>query len=306
MVNVRPGAPSEAMTALIPAVPAGPAAPETAPAGAGEGPAEAGDGDDGEPKPKRGERVVPLRPVQTDAGYKSVYSQLTRSTAGSVTLTVLRGAGEVLITFGLVVLLFAAYEVWGKTTIVDAHQSDLEQQVEQQWAQPTTGASQGPNYVPPPGDAVARLYIPKLDKRWVVVEGVTAKDIRYAPGHYPKTAMPGDLGNFSVAGHRNRAIFWRIDELHVGDDIIVETRTNWYHYKVYGQQIVTPRQIEVVAPVPNHPGRTPEEALLTLTTCNPKFDNYQRLIVHARLDGEPRPHDAGPPIGLGKLLVGKG
>jgi sortase A len=39
-----------------------------------------------------------------------------------------------------------------------------------------------------------------------------------------------------------------------------------------------------VAPVPGQPGKTPELAMLTLTTCNPKFDNYQRLVVHALLD----------------------
>jgi sortase A len=40
----------------------------------------------------------------------------------------------------------------------------------------------------------------------------------------------------------------------------------------------------VVAPVPNEPGRKPQDVMLTLTTCNPKFNNYQRLIVHAKLD----------------------
>ncbi len=36
--------------------------------------------------------------------------------------------------------------------------------------------------------------------------------------------MPGQVGNFSVAGHRNRAIFWGLDELDNGDAIVVETR----------------------------------------------------------------------------------
>jgi sortase (surface protein transpeptidase) len=46
------------------------------------------------------------------------------------------------------------------------------------------------------------------------------------------------------------------------------------------------------------PGESPGK-LLTLTTCNPLLDNYQRLIVHARLDGEPRPKSAGRPAELG-------
>ena len=44
---------------------------------------------------------------------------------------------------------------------------------------------------PPGGNAIARLYIPRLGKQWVVVQGVTPADIRYAPGHYTETAMPG-------------------------------------------------------------------------------------------------------------------
>jgi sortase A len=51
---------------------------------------------------------------------------------------------------------------------------------------------------------VARLTIPKLKKHWVVVEGVTPYDIRYAPGHYPDSAMPGEVGNFAVAGTARR------------------------------------------------------------------------------------------------------
>jgi sortase A len=39
----------------------------------------------------------------------------------------------------------------------------------------------------------------------------------------------------------------------------------------------------VVAPVPDQPGVTPTEAMLTITTCDPKWDNYHRLIVHAEL-----------------------
>jgi sortase A len=233
--------------------------------------------------------VVQLRPEQTGEGYKSIYSELTRPTVGSRLRTAVRATGEVLITFGLVVLLFAGYEIWGKTVIVDAHQNDLNSQLAQAWG-PTgdpTVSPTGPAPKPTPpaeGKPVAGLYIPKIDKHWVVVEGVSPADIRYAPGHYPKSAMPGEVGNFSVAGHRIRATFWRLDELRSGDNIVVESKTEWFIYKVYEQRIVRPNQVEVVAPVPGKPGATPTEKLLTLTTCNPKFDNYQRLIIHARLD----------------------
>ena len=36
----------------------------------------------------------------------------------------------------------------------------------------------------------------------VIVEGTGTEDLKRGPGHYPGTAMPGQVGNFVVAGHR--------------------------------------------------------------------------------------------------------
>ncbi|PZG22320.1 class E sortase [Micromonospora craterilacus] len=282
-------------TALMGAVPRPPK---------GEEPSDGTDQPDEPPKPRRGERVVQLRPQQTGDGYQSVYSELTRPTFWSRLRTGLRVGGELLITFGLVVLLFAGYEIWGKSAIVDAHQGELSQQLAEVWGpegDPTVAPSASPSTKPKPpvhGKPIAGLYIPKLDKEWVVVEGVTQKDIRYAPGHYPDSAMPGEVGNFSVAGHRNRATFWRLDELRKGDPILVEGRNEWYVYQVTESLIVKPTQVEVVAAVPGRPGAKATKRMLTLTTCNPKFDNYQRLIIHAELT-RTQPKSEGRPAELG-------
>ncbi|WP_238547215.1 class E sortase [Actinoplanes friuliensis] len=247
---------------------------------------DAGAGGDEGDKPRRGEKVVKLRPEQTDEGYKSVYSELTRPTLGSRIRAGVRVSGELMITFGLIVLLFAGYEVFGNSAKVENEQDTLANQLDDQWNDPTVAPSAGPTKAAPaaPGkNLVGRLYIPKLGMEWVVVNGVRPQDIRYAPGHYPDTADPGKVGNFSVAGHRIRKIFWRLDELQPGDVIGVETRTNWYVYKVSRSEVVKPSAVEVVAPVPGKPNAKPTKAMLTLTTCNPKFNNYQRLIVHAEL-----------------------
>jgi sortase A len=255
----------------------------------------------GDARPKRGEKVVKLRPEQTDEGYKSVYSELTRPTLGSRIRAGVRVSGELMITFGLIVLLFAGYEVFGNSAKVENEQGALANQLDEQWNDPTVAPSIGPSKAVPaaPGkNLVGRLYIPKLGMEWVVVNGVRPQDIRYAPGHYPDTADPGQIGNFSIAGHRIRKIFWRLDELKPGDVIGVETRSNWYVYRVSSSEVVKPTAVEVVAPVPGKPNAKPTTAMLTLTTCNPKFNNYQRLIVHAKLvDTVPR--DATLP-GAGK------
>jgi LPXTG-site transpeptidase (sortase) family protein len=240
------------------------------------------------PEPKRGEKVVKLRPEQTGEGYKSVYSEMTRPTAGSRIRGAIRVSGELMITFGLIVLLFAGYEVFGNSAKVQDEQNALSSELDEVWNDPTVGptpsasaATKAP--VAPGSNLVGRLYIPKLDKEWVVVDGVTPDDIRYAPGHYPDSAKPGQVGNFSVAGHRIKKIFWRLDELKSGDVIGVETRSNWYVYRVYTHEVVKPTAVEVVAPVPGKPKAKPTRSLLTLTTCNPKYNNYERLIVHAEL-----------------------
>jgi sortase A len=208
-----------------------------------------------------------------------------------------RGIGEVMITFGLVLLLFSAYEIWGKAAIVDDHQQDLDSQLAQEWGDPTVEPEPGATPTagpvdagaPPPGWSIARLYIPRLEKHWVVVEGVAPKNIEYAPGHYPKSAKPGQIGNFAVAGHRSPAIFWDLDKMINGDAIVVETKSRFYIYHVTQKKIVNPTALEVVAPVPGKIGATPTEAMLTITTCDPKWDNYHRLIIHAVLDrSQPR------------------
>lgn len=203
-----------------------------------------------------------------------------------------RGAGRLLVILGVVVLLYAAYEIWGATARVDAQQDQLTRQLEQQWQRdpssavvgPTgPGAAQSGQPQPALGTGIAILSIPKLNMRWPVVEGVGAPQLRHAPGHYPNTAMPGTEGNFAVAGHRTRAVFWDLDRLAPGDEIIVATGEGRYLYHVTNVVIVAPNDVAVVGPVPpgEHAGR-----LLTLTTCNPKFNNYQRLIVHASMDAD--------------------
>src|SRR5437762_533749 len=77
----------------------------------------------------------------------------------AIALSVLRGSGEVLITLGLVVLLFAAYEVYGKTAQINNHQHSLDNQFAQSpVVTPSTPATPLPSSAPLPGSAVGRLY----------------------------------------------------------------------------------------------------------------------------------------------------
>jgi sortase A len=302
----RPGA--SAAEAVAPAGPAATSLMGIVP----PAPEPSADDDRPPPAPRPGERVIPLRAVRTRSGpYQSIHSALTRTTVGTVIRTGVRTLGEVLIALGVIVLMLAAYEVWGKAAVVASHQDDLSEQLDRQWAQAPQPSADGEEPAeeqpaeplgPPPGNAIARLYAPSIGKYWVVVEGVGLDDIRFAPGHYPDTAMPGQAGNFSVAGHRNPATFWDLDKVRPGDRIVVETQDSWYVYRVDQNHIVKPDAVEVIAPVPGELGSEPSDPFLTLTTCNPKWDNYERLVVHAKLDYEmPRSTDGTRPPELGGL-----
>ncbi len=126
------------------------------------------------------------------------------------------------------------------------------------------------------------IKIPKIGVDRVVVEGVEVEHLKKGPGHYPETALPGQLGNMVISGHRTTygAPFYRLDELQVGDEIVVVDAVGSYQYKVTETKIVRPTDLGVIAPS--------SDARLTLTTCHPRFSARQRLIVVAAPQGAPR------------------
>jgi sortase A len=235
--------------------------------------------------------------------------------------TVIGVVGEVLITLGVIVFLFLAYELWF-TGLYTAHaQSNLKSQLRAEWALPaptpaelpgeTPGASSGPAPSPSaapaivdkpvPGDAIGLIRIPRLgaDYSYAIVEGVTTEDLKKGPGHYPGTAMPGGIGNFVLSGHRTTylAPFNGLGELKPGDAIVIETRDTWYTYQVTGSETVLPTAVGVVLPVPNKPHVKPTQAMITLTTCTPKYSASHRLIIYGVLQSA-LPKSAGLPPAL--------
>jgi sortase A len=209
--------------------------------------------------------------------------------------------GELLITAGVLVMLFVVYQLVWTNFEADRIASEKADGLEHTWER---NGSEGPEFELPlrNGEAFAILRIPRLgdNYRVPIVEGVSLDDLARGVGHYPETALPGEVGNFSVAGHRatNGEPFAYLDQLQVGDPVVVETGTRWYTYEVTREYIVPPTQVEVILPVPNEPGAEPRRRLMTLTTCNPRWASYERLIFHAKLVDE-LPKGAGRPAALG-------
>lgn len=217
----------------------------------------------------------------------------------------LRGVGEVLITLGVVVLLFCVYQLVWTNVSAQAIESGARSELEEQWARPNLTPSPGsseqgslPAVDVAPGDAFAIMYIPALGSGWAkaVVEGVALDDLRGTVGHYPKSQLPGEVGNFAVAGHRatNGEPFRDLPVVKAGDLVYVQTRESWFVYTVQSTEIVQPTEVEVVLPVPRQPGVDPTEKLITLTTCNPRWASYERWITYGVLT-DTRPASEGPP-----------
>ncbi|MCW2598670.1 MAG: hypothetical protein JWM02_499 [Frankiales bacterium] len=199
----------------------------------------------------------------------------------------LRGLGQLLITAGVVVLLFCVYELKVTNLYTQQQQHQLDKNLTQEWAAtPTEPTPHLAAYED--GKGIARIYFPTLgkDQVHVVVEGVSHEDLKKGPGHYPGTDLPGAIGNMVISGHRTTygAPFNRLDELKVGDSIVVETRAFFYTYRVTGTTVVQPDAVGETDHVPNQPNAKPTQRLLTLTTCNPKYSASTRLVVRALLE----------------------
>jgi sortase A len=225
-----------------------------------------------------------------------------------VVRTTIDWSGRVLVTVGLLILLFVAYQLWG-TGILQARSQDALQKKFNEQVQrnatttttpppstdnptvPTTTTIPLTNELPDNGAPVGIIEIPKIGERQYIVEGIDVNDLRQGPGHYPSTPYPGQAGNVAIAGHRTTYghPFGDLDQLAVGDEIKITDQTETtYVYKVnHDPFAVSPDDGDVLLPTPDpgSPGRF--LPTLTLTTCNPKYSAAQRLIVTASLEVPP-------------------
>jgi sortase A len=201
-------------------------------------------------------------------------------------------AGEVLITVGLLLLLFVAWQLWWTDVTANREQAVTLRALERGFGgQNNAGGSAEATTATlkdvPFGEAFAIVRVPRFgsDDARPVLEGTGPDTLTKGIGHYDDTAMPGLVGNFAVAGHRTTygRPFHNIDLLQKGDFIVVETKASYVVYAVDRHVIVTPDQVDVVAPVSQHPGAQPTQAWMTLTACHPKYSARERYVVFAKL-----------------------
>jgi sortase A len=222
-----------------------------------------------------------------------------RATRVNAVRWVVRSVGELLITLGLLLLLFLAWQLWWTDVTANREQALTIGVLEKDFGQVPSAkdpvAAQKVAARPPVaeltkvpfGEAFAILRIPRLGAGYArpVLQGTDHDTLTKGIAHYSGTALPGRLGNFAVAGHRTTygRPFTNVDLLQKGDVVVVETRASFFVYTVQRHVIVTPDRIEVIAPVPQRPGARPDQAWMTMTACHPRFSASQRYVVFARL-----------------------
>jgi sortase A len=133
------------------------------------------------------------------------------------------------------------------------------------------------NGPPAKRSVIGRLEIPRLNLAVMVREGADEGTLSRAVGHIPGTALPGNIGNVGLAGHRD-TFFRPLRNIRANDMIELETQNGAYRYVVKSTRIVTPRDVSVLQA---SGGET-----LTLVTCYPFYyvgSAPKRFIVHAAL-----------------------
>ncbi len=123
------------------------------------------------------------------------------------------------------------------------------------------------------------LSINKIDLSLPILSGSTKSNLRKSVASVEKTGSLGEVGNYGIAGHRNRtygSIFNRLDEVNIGDAIELDNGAEHYNYEVVEKLYVRPEETWVL-----NGNQTDKE--VTLITCHPQVNPTHRLIVKGKI-----------------------
>ena len=123
---------------------------------------------------------------------------------------------------------------------------------------------------------IAIMEIPRIKLKQAIVTGIDDNTLQYFLGHFPDSAMPGEVGNFAVAGHRvsdYTDAFINLYKVKAGDEVIINTRDKKYTYKIDDNFIVDPSDVEVL--------EKSDYEKITLITCT--VGAKQRVVVTGKL-----------------------
>ena len=190
-------------------------------------------------------------------------------------------SGELLITAGVVVGLYIVYLLTWTSVVAHAEARANVCTLEKEWADSV-------NVQPRAAQPFATIQIPQIrnPEVWPILDGTVQTELSQGVGWYPTSQLPGQQGNFAIAAHRRTwgDMFRYLDEVKAGDTVIVQDGNTTYTYRVIENPIyVDPTAVDVLDRIPGHSGLTQPGRYITLTTCDPVYNSYRRLIVFGRL-----------------------
>ena len=123
------------------------------------------------------------------------------------------------------------------------------------------------------------IEIPTIGLKMTMLEGVRLSTLDQGPGHWPGSAMPGQVGNVVVAGHRTSHAkpFRHLDALVPGDQVIFTMPYGQFIYRVVSTEIVAPERVDIVDQT--------SAKTATLFACHPPGSTRQRIVVHLAFSG---------------------
>lgn len=126
-----------------------------------------------------------------------------------------------------------------------------------------------------PEVVVGAIYIPRIELLQTIYRGVTLPTLDKGIGWWPGTAMPGQVGNVVLGGHRvsKKKPFRHLDKLQPGDEIFLSSEDGDFVYTVRETFIVQPSDVWIIDQT--------EAATLTLFACHPPGSTRERIVVVA-------------------------
>lgn len=201
--------------------------------------------------------------------------------------------GELLLIAAALLGLFLVYQTWFSNVRADIASEQLAREIESEWAASTStessvvAATTSSSPIGSPKRAIGLLYIPKLREdvwKTPVISDVSYRALAMGVGHYPTTALPGENGNFAIAGHRatNGEPFAKFEKLMAGDLVYVQTKAGFFTYELFEDKKIQESEVWVLDR--KLKGLTMStDSLITLTTCDPRWNSTRRWAWWGKL-----------------------
>lgn len=108
--------------------------------------------------------------------------------------------------------------------------------------------------------------------------------VAFAVGHYDTSGNPGEGRNIVLSGHNNTEgeVFRYLDQLHPGDEVILFTANDEFHYQVQKKYLIPYLGAEEEADAQLQSFAAPQSTeIVTLISCWPYLTNFHRIIIIA-------------------------